>query len=205
MPKRNDLTISKRTRRSARRRGQGCCVLGSRFAWLWDPGLCHRPKGLRCAKPGARRSEAGDTRPARRACRRSGAPEGGCCHRPYQKWPGPGSRTACARIHRGRPGGALHARAYSSELHCAHRGDLRGGLSTTISCRRWAGCRSTRSDRRRSRRCITAFVIRRVLRTGCSRSSPRCSRYPRPGVYRGRAATPAARWSSTSGVSASAF
>ena len=103
-------------RRYALRRGQGCRVLGSRFAGLWGPGLSHRPKGLRCAKPGAGRSEAGDARPARRACRRSGAPEGGCCHRPYQKRPGPGSRAACARIHRSRLGGALHARACSGGI-----------------------------------------------------------------------------------------
>ena len=125
MPKRNDLTISKRT-------VDGLSAAEDTVFWDHElPGFGvrvypHGPESLRRPEPGPGRAEARHPGPAWRYLGRTGARQGGWRHRPHQAGRGSGPPAASARAHRGRSGGALHGGACGGELQCAHRRDLPG-------------------------------------------------------------------------------
>ena len=165
MPKRNDLTISKRT-------VDGLSAAEDTVFWDHDlPGFGIRvyptgrkvyvvqsrgpggPKRVTLGRHGDIRAEQARGKAARR-------------HRPHQAGRGSGPSAASARAHRRRSGGALHGGACGGELQCAHRRDLPGiarqpypaGIGRADDRSGWAGSMP--------RHCITGFAIRPARQTG---------------------------------------
>ena len=124
MPRRAELTISKRTIDGLAVEGKDAVFRDRELAGF---GVRVYPSGrkiyvVQSRKPG--RIEAHDPRPTWRTHRRAGAQTGCCRHRPHQKGREPGGGTAGARVHRGRSGTTLPGDACGGKLQRAHRGDL---------------------------------------------------------------------------------
>ena len=201
MPKRNNLTISKRT-------VDGLSAAEDTVFWDHElPGFGVRvyPTGrkvyvVQSRGPGGRSASpwAGMaiSRPNRRAARRqasSTASSGARIRSP----------TASARAHCGRSGGALHGGACGGELQCAHRRDLPGIARQPYPA--GIGRAGDRSGRAGACRGTALRASRYAPRgePGAHGFSPRCSPWPRRGAWPRRAATRAASWSSTGSIRAS--
>ena len=127
MPKRSELTISKRTVDGLSVDGKEAVFWDRDLPRLRGPGLPLRQQDLCGAKPRTVRHQAPLAWPPRRDHRRGGAQEGRRRHRPHQAGRGPGCEAVRACVHRRRSGRALHGGPRQDALQRAHAAGSNAG------------------------------------------------------------------------------